>query len=82
MHRKSCSGLISNPGRILENKEPGTVIFTEKDWNQQSLDEVNEKGVEAWRMHWYRASKTLAEKAAWDFVGTHKPRFAKILEQG
>lgn len=60
--------------RILENKEPlGSFTFTESDWNQQSIDEVNEKGVDAWRMHWYRASKTLAERAAWDFMKAEKP---------
>lgn len=47
--------------------------FTEEDWNQVSIDEVEKKGTEAWRMHWYRASKTLAERAAWKFVEENKP---------
>jgi hypothetical protein len=58
---------------ILENRDPGTATFTESDWNQQSIDDVNENGVDSWRMHWYRASKTLAERAAWDFMEAEAP---------
>lgn len=58
---------------ILENREPGSTTFTEKDWNQQSIDEVNDKGVDSWRMHWYRASKTLAERAAWKYIEDERP---------
>lgn len=36
--------------------------FSEKDWNEASIKEVNEKGREADPMTKYRASKTLAEK--------------------
>lgn len=64
---------MSLTGRILENKDPGTVTFTEADWNQQSIDAVEKEGVEAWRMHWYRASKTLAERAAWSYMKEQKP---------
>lgn len=65
--------------RIIENRDPGTVTFTEADWNQQSIDAVNNEGVEAWRMHWYRASKTLAERAAWDYMEKQKPSYAPHL---
>jgi hypothetical protein len=37
------------------------------------LEPAVEKGVDAWRMHWYRASKTLAERAAWDYMEKNKP---------
>ncbi|EPQ50349.1 NAD P-binding protein [Gloeophyllum trabeum ATCC 11539] len=47
-------------------------VFTEKDWNQQALKEVEEKGRDALVMNKYRASKTLAEKAAWEFVEKNK----------
>ena len=67
---RESSHFIANL-RILENREPGTATFTEADWNQQSIDAVNEEGVDAWRMHWYRASKTLAEREAWDYVKDH-----------
>lgn len=68
--------VTSSYASILENKEPlGSHTFTEADWNQQSIDEVNAKGVDAWRMHWYRASKTLAERAAWDYVADNNCTF-------
>lgn len=57
---------------VLEPVEP-VHTFTEEDWNQVSIDEVEKKGTEAWRMHWYRASKTLAERAAWDFMKQNNP---------
>ncbi|TFY67709.1 hypothetical protein EVJ58_g1460 [Rhodofomes roseus] len=43
-------------------------VFTEEDWNDASVVEVREKGAGASQAGKYRASKTLAERAAWDFV--------------
>jgi hypothetical protein len=37
-------------------------VFSEKDWNEQAWQEVEEKGRAADVMQKYRASKTLAEK--------------------
>ncbi|VDB82649.1 unnamed protein product [Peniophora sp. CBMAI 1063] len=48
-------------------------VFTEKDWNEQAIQIVNEKGRDADAASKYGASKTLAEKAAWAFVKEHKP---------
>ena len=42
-------------------------MFSETDWNEASIVEVNEKGHAAASMAKYRASKTLAERAAWEF---------------
>ncbi|KXN89087.1 NADPH-dependent methylglyoxal reductase GRE2 [Leucoagaricus sp. SymC.cos] len=50
--------------------EPTT--FSESDWNSVSVREVEELGKEAHPMHKYRASKTLAERAIWDFFKEHK----------
>ncbi|KZV61696.1 NAD(P)-binding protein [Peniophora sp. CONT] len=47
--------------------------FTEKDWNEQSIQIVAEKGRAADGASKYGASKTLAEKAAWDLITEHKP---------
>lgn len=47
-------------------------IFTEADWNEASIAEVNEKGLAATNFGKYRASKTLAERAAWEFWSKHK----------
>ncbi|KDQ65079.1 hypothetical protein JAAARDRAFT_247410 [Jaapia argillacea MUCL 33604] len=46
--------------------------FTELNWNDQAIKEVEEKGRDALVMNKYRASKTLAEKSAWDFVEKNK----------
>ncbi len=42
-------------------------IFSEEDWNEASIAEVNEKGRDASTLAKYCASKTLAERAAWEF---------------
>ncbi|TFK23744.1 D-lactaldehyde dehydrogenase [Coprinopsis marcescibilis] len=60
----SCAAVI--------NGTPTGVPYTEKDWNETSLKEVEEQGRKAAPMTKYRASKTLAEKAAWDFYNSHK----------
>lgn len=44
--------------------------YSEKDWNP-----VTEEEADINPAYGYRASKTLAEKAAWDFVEKEKPNF-------
>lgn len=39
------------------------IVFTEASWNPVTIDDIYDDSATA-----YRASKTLAEKAAWDFV--------------
>ena len=52
----------------------GVVTFTvDKDWNTHAPAEVEKKGNEVDGMTAYRASKTLAERAAWAFVEKNKP---------
>ncbi|KAJ8581220.1 NAD(P)-binding protein [Rhizopogon salebrosus TDB-379] len=53
---------------------PTPSTFSELDWNEQCLEIVREKGREAPNMMKYRASKTLAEKAAWKFWNEHKAK--------
>ncbi|KAJ7230085.1 NAD-P-binding protein [Mycena pura] len=50
--------------------EPRTL--NEDSWNEQAPKEVEQLGRGANATTMYRASKTLAERAAWDFVNTHK----------
>ncbi|KAK6225879.1 NAD dependent epimerase/dehydratase [Colletotrichum tabaci] len=50
-------------------EDPATV-FTEKHWNPVTLEDIGRSPATA-----YRASKKLAEKAAWDFVEQEKPGF-------
>jgi len=59
--------VTSSCAAILEPHEQG-YIFSEKDWNDFSIKEVEEKKEKAAGIHQYRTSKTLAEKSAWDFV--------------
>ena len=47
-------------------------VFTENNWNEAAVEAVKTKGSAAGPFVMYCASKTLAEKAAWEFVGTHK----------
>ncbi|WAO90163.1 Epimerase domain-containing protein [Fusarium falciforme] len=47
-------------------EDPSTV-FTEKDWNPVTMDEVNNSKATA-----YRVSKKFAERAAWDFVAENR----------
>lgn len=49
--------------------DPATT-FTEKSWNPVTLADIHEGAATA-----YRASKTLAERAAWDFVKNNSTTF-------
>jgi nucleoside-diphosphate-sugar epimerase len=46
--------------------------FNESNWNNSAVEAVKTKGSEVGSVGIYLASKTLAEKAAWEFVATHK----------
>ncbi|KAI5959234.1 GRE2 [Candida theae] len=46
------------------------VVFTEKDWNEITWDEAVKNPING-----YRASKTFAERAAWDFVKQNDSKF-------
>ncbi|KAF8874571.1 NAD-P-binding protein [Gymnopilus junonius] len=50
----------------------GTVTFDETSWGDENVEVVKEKGRDAGPIAKYSASKTLAEKAAWDFYKKHK----------
>ncbi|EIW53078.1 D-lactaldehyde dehydrogenase [Trametes versicolor FP-101664 SS1] len=46
--------------------------YTEEDWNDSAVQIVEQQGRDALFVFMYDASKTLAERAAWDFVKKHK----------
>jgi len=46
-------------------------ILDERNWNEDAITEVKEKGKDANAYAKYCASKGLAEKSAWEFVKTH-----------
>ncbi|KZF22893.1 NAD(P)-binding protein [Xylona heveae TC161] len=52
-----------------QTKKPGHV-YSEQDWNQVTLEDAEKNPADA-----YRASKTFAERAAWEFVEKEKPNF-------
>ncbi|KAI5477460.1 D-lactaldehyde dehydrogenase [Pseudohyphozyma bogoriensis] len=59
--------ITSSIAAIMDPKE-GYYTFTENDWNEASVPLVEKCGKEAGASQAYRASKTLAEQAAWKFV--------------
>jgi len=59
--------ITSSIAAIISNKLP-PYTYTEADWNDVSEGIVREQGKKASAVHKYRASKTLAERAAWKFV--------------
>lgn len=54
-------------------KENPDHVFNDKDWNSATDDTVYNDAQTA-----YGASKTLAERAAWDFIQINKPEFDAI----
>jgi hypothetical protein len=72
-HGDSLKRLILTSS-VAAVREDTTVprVFTESNWNNSSVDAVKTKGSEAGPVATYLASKTLAEKAAWEFVAAHR----------
>ncbi len=65
--------ITSSFAAILDSTRQGHIVYTEKDWNISSVENVEKKGKDQEGPDAYRASKTMAERAAWEFVETHKP---------
>ncbi|KAF8335947.1 NAD-binding protein [Cantharellus anzutake] len=62
--------ITSSVASLIVPKD-GTYTFTESDWNTYSPSCVEQKGKNA-GIHKYRASKVLAERAAWTFMEDNK----------
>ncbi|KAI0082031.1 D-lactaldehyde dehydrogenase [Panus rudis PR-1116 ss-1] len=58
--------ITSSTGAVFHPVDKHTV-FTENDWNYPAIDEVKAKGKDAPGFSKYFASKTMAERAAFDF---------------
>lgn len=54
---------------------PPVLAVTEADWNAVSPAIIEKEGKNGPVVHWYVGSKTLAERAAWDFVKDNKVAF-------
>lgn len=60
---------ISSLSTVVNNHHAETPpVYDETDWNDRAPAEVEAKGVEASAAAKYATSKTLAEKAAWEYV--------------
>ncbi|CAL1709339.1 unnamed protein product [Somion occarium] len=64
--------VLSSCASVIDTSLPQPVTFSEADWNDYSIREVQAKGKNATAGDKYRASKTLAEKAAWVFYEKYK----------
>ncbi|KAF8545719.1 NAD(P)-binding protein [Imleria badia] len=67
--------VITSSGVAVFRHDPNPTTFTEADWNNQCLEilkkyEDEGRKIEVPNMEIYRASKTLAERSAWDFVNS------------
>jgi len=67
--------LTSSSGAIRE-VDPRPRSYDETVWNDAAVAEVEAKGSAAGPIMIYLASKTLAERAAWEFVEKHKAELA------
>ena len=56
--------------RVPPDGQP--VVLDESAWNEQAIATIKEKGRDADAVTKYRASKTLAERAAWDWWNEKK----------
>jgi hypothetical protein len=63
--------VLSSTAAVLQ-QTTSPVTYDETSWNEPSVAEVREKGAAASPFAAYRASKTLAERAAWEFVKKNK----------
>jgi nucleoside-diphosphate-sugar epimerase len=67
--------VITSSGAAILREDPNPITFTEADWNNQCLEilkkyEDEGRKDEAPNVVKYRASKTLAERSAWEFVNS------------
>ncbi|KAK7692465.1 hypothetical protein QCA50_004090 [Cerrena zonata] len=64
--------VILSSTAAIQDARPDPAVYTEKDWNESAITEVETKGAEAGPINAYMASKTLAEKAAWKWYEQNK----------
>ncbi|KAJ3991934.1 D-lactaldehyde dehydrogenase [Lentinula boryana] len=67
--------LLSSTAAVI-SLLPDPKPFTESDWNDQSIEDVKANGTKANQVNKYCASKTLAEKAAWELYNANKTKIS------
>ncbi|KDN36642.1 putative D-lactaldehyde dehydrogenase [Tilletiaria anomala UBC 951] len=66
--------ITSSYAAVIDSSKPDRMYLNvDEDWNEYDPKEVEKQGKDVPGIVAYRASKVLAEKAAWKFVETHKP---------
>lgn len=65
--------ITSSFAAILDSTRKGHIVYTEKDWNISSAENAEKLGKDQEGPDAYRASKTMAERTAWQFVEENKP---------
>ncbi|KAJ3573251.1 hypothetical protein NP233_g2544 [Leucocoprinus birnbaumii] len=68
--------VITSSGAAILVRPTVPTLFSEEDWNTFSVEDVEKNGVNAHPESGYRASKTLAERAAWEFVEKNKSKIS------
>ncbi|KAJ7662730.1 D-lactaldehyde dehydrogenase [Mycena polygramma] len=63
--------VVTSSTAAVMNTSNTPQVLSELDWNDQAVQEVEKKGREASNPYKYQASKTLAERAAWEFAKKH-----------
>jgi len=61
--------LTSSAAAVYNTRAPLDHVYTEDDWSDESLQTEKKS--------WYALGKTLAEKAAWNFVGSERHKEAR-----
>ncbi|KAF5364463.1 hypothetical protein D9758_010704 [Tetrapyrgos nigripes] len=64
--------IITSSCGAMKDWSATPISITEEVWNDGAVEECKTKGKDAQPIAKYSASKTLGEKAAWDFVKAHK----------
>ncbi|TBU38651.1 NAD(P)-binding protein [Dichomitus squalens] len=64
--------ILTSSSAAIASSSGEAAIRDETDWNDLSVQEVRTKGRDAHPFDKYRASKTLSERAAWDWYETNK----------
>ncbi|KFY95349.1 hypothetical protein V500_02826 [Pseudogymnoascus sp. VKM F-4518 (FW-2643)] len=71
----SCAAVVDHSSEAAKPATAESKKYTEDDWNPDSWETAMAGTLNVA----YRASKTFAEKAAWDFLETEKPNFDLVV---
>lgn len=57
---------------------PAPYVYSAKDWNDWAVEQIAKLGKTAPALDKYLASKTLADRATWEFLEKNKPAFEVV----